>query len=104
MNAIMNKNSASVKNCVIYVALFPCNECAKLIIQSGQYWMISPRSLLLIHKTVKKALRAFFCANSVLNFIDCFELFRAFGFKLLAKVEIVSVQCHTSIDVGIEEY
>ncbi|XP_066913110.1 deoxycytidylate deaminase-like [Clytia hemisphaerica] len=35
MNAIMNKNSASVKNCTIYVALFPCNECAKLIVQSG---------------------------------------------------------------------
>eukprot|EP00112_Aurelia_sp_Birch-Aquarium-sp1_P003585 Seg1402.9 transcript_id=Seg1402.9/GoldUCD/mRNA.D3Y31 product="Deoxycytidylate deaminase" protein_id=Seg1402.9/GoldUCD/D3Y31 len=35
MNAIMNKNSADVKNCTIYVALFPCNECAKLILQSG---------------------------------------------------------------------
>ncbi|CAN0221274.1 unnamed protein product [Ascophyllum nodosum] len=35
MNAILNKNSADVKDCVIYVALFPCNECAKLIIQSG---------------------------------------------------------------------
>ena len=35
MNAIMNKNSADVKNCTMYVALFPCNECAKLIIQSG---------------------------------------------------------------------
>ena len=31
----MNKNSADVKDCTIYVALFPCNECAKLIIQSG---------------------------------------------------------------------
>ncbi|GLV35237.1 uncharacterized protein CBL_01614 [Carabus blaptoides fortunei] len=35
MNAILNKNSADVKDCTIYVALFPCNECAKLIIQSG---------------------------------------------------------------------
>lgn len=35
MNAIMNKNSADVKDCIMYVALFPCNECAKLIIQSG---------------------------------------------------------------------
>ena len=26
--------SVSSKNCRIYVALFPCNECAKLIIQS----------------------------------------------------------------------
>lgn len=35
MNAILNKNGASVKGCSIYVALFPCNECAKIIIQSG---------------------------------------------------------------------
>ena len=35
MNAILNKNSQSVRNCTIYVALFPCNECTKLIIQSG---------------------------------------------------------------------
>ncbi|ETW05063.1 hypothetical protein, variant 1 [Aphanomyces invadans] len=35
MNAILNKNATSVKGCTIYVALFPCNECAKLIIQSG---------------------------------------------------------------------
>lgn len=35
MNAILNKNSHDVKNCTIYSALFPCNECAKLIIQSG---------------------------------------------------------------------
>jgi len=35
MNAIMNKNSADVKNCTMYVGLFPCNECAKIIIQSG---------------------------------------------------------------------
>ncbi|ELK08817.1 Deoxycytidylate deaminase [Pteropus alecto] len=35
LNAIMNKNSTDVKGCTIYVALFPCNECAKLIIQAG---------------------------------------------------------------------
>jgi len=35
MNAILNKNSVSLKGCTIYVSLFPCNECAKLIIQSG---------------------------------------------------------------------
>lgn len=35
LNAIMNKNSADVKNCIIYVGLFPCNECAKVIIQAG---------------------------------------------------------------------
>lgn len=35
LNAILNKNSADVNNCKIYVVLFPCNECAKVIIQSG---------------------------------------------------------------------
>lgn len=35
MNAILNKISASVSGARMYVALFPCNECAKLIIQSG---------------------------------------------------------------------
>lgn len=35
LNAVLNKNSSDVKGCKIYVALFPCNECAKVIIQSG---------------------------------------------------------------------
>ena len=35
VNAILNKGSASVHNATLYVALFPCNECAKVIIQSG---------------------------------------------------------------------
>jgi len=35
LNAILNSIGANLKNCSIYVALFPCNECAKAIIQSG---------------------------------------------------------------------
>ncbi|GMI09447.1 hypothetical protein TrLO_g6847 [Triparma laevis f. longispina] len=35
VNAILNKCSADVRGARIYVALFPCNECAKIIIQSG---------------------------------------------------------------------
>lgn len=35
LNAVLNKNSVDLYNCSIYVALFPCNECAKVIIQSG---------------------------------------------------------------------
>lgn len=35
MNAIVNKNSADIKGCTIYLSNFPCNESAKLIIQSG---------------------------------------------------------------------
>lgn len=33
-NAILNSTS-SLKGATLYVTLFPCNECAKLIIQSG---------------------------------------------------------------------
>ncbi len=34
LNAILN-SPRSVRGCTIYVSLFPCNECAKAIIQSG---------------------------------------------------------------------
>lgn len=34
LNAILN-STVSLKHCSIYVALFPCHECAKAIIQSG---------------------------------------------------------------------
>ena len=33
-NAILN-STKNLRNCTIYVGLFPCNECAKSIIQSG---------------------------------------------------------------------
>jgi dCMP deaminase len=35
LNAILNKINEDLDGCIIYVALFPCNECAKMIIQSG---------------------------------------------------------------------
>ena len=35
VNAILNKGSADVRGATLYVALFPCNECAKLICQAG---------------------------------------------------------------------
>ncbi len=35
LNAILNSNAVSLKGCTVYVTLFPCNECAKAIIQSG---------------------------------------------------------------------
>lgn len=34
-NAILNSSAVSLKGSRIYVTLFPCNECAKAIIQSG---------------------------------------------------------------------
>lgn len=35
LNAILNSNGKSLRGAKIYVDLFPCNECAKAIIQSG---------------------------------------------------------------------
>ncbi|MDR2687511.1 MAG: dCMP deaminase family protein [Oscillospiraceae bacterium] len=35
LNAILNAGGRSLEGCKIYVALFPCNECAKAIIQCG---------------------------------------------------------------------
>nr|XP_022325294.1 cytidine and dCMP deaminase domain-containing protein 1-like [Crassostrea virginica] len=35
LNAVLNRNSADLKNSTMYVSYFPCNECAKYIIQSG---------------------------------------------------------------------
>ena len=35
LNAILNASGKSLRNARLYVDLFPCNECAKAIIQSG---------------------------------------------------------------------
>ena len=35
LNAILNANGRNLRGSRLYVALFPCNECAKAIIQSG---------------------------------------------------------------------
>jgi len=35
LNAILNSGGRNLEGCKIYVALFPCNECAKAIIQCG---------------------------------------------------------------------
>lgn len=35
LNAILNGKGKDFRGCTLYVTLFPCNECAKAIIQSG---------------------------------------------------------------------
>lgn len=35
MNAVLFRTVVSVRGCKMYVTLFPCNECAKVIVQSG---------------------------------------------------------------------
>lgn len=34
-NAVYNANSRSTEGCITYCTLFPCNECAKTLIQNG---------------------------------------------------------------------
>jgi len=35
LNAILNHRGPSLEGCRIYTTLFPCNECAKALIQAG---------------------------------------------------------------------
>lgn len=35
LNAILNAHGRDLRNAKLYVALFPCNECAKAIVQAG---------------------------------------------------------------------
>ena len=35
LNAVLNSVSTDLRRCRIYVGLFPCNECTKVIIQAG---------------------------------------------------------------------
>lgn len=47
LNAIVNKYSANLEGCTMYVTLFPCNEFTKLIIQSGikKVWYLSDKDV-----------------------------------------------------------
>ena len=40
LNAILNYRGGSLEGCKMYVTLFPCNECAKAIIQSGIKYLV----------------------------------------------------------------
>ncbi len=40
LNAILNYRGGSLDGCKMYVTLFPCNECAKAIIQSGIKYLV----------------------------------------------------------------
>lgn len=35
MKDMLSKNSINLQNCSIFVSLYPCSECAKIIIQLG---------------------------------------------------------------------
>jgi len=61
VNAILNKGSKDVKGASLYVALFPCCECAKFIIQSGIKEVIYLSDVVRIITAVKK--KAFTCVH-----------------------------------------
>ncbi|KAA0197536.1 Cytidine and deoxycytidylate deaminase zinc-binding region [Fasciolopsis buskii] len=35
LNAVLNRNHATSTGCILYATMFPCNECAKVLIQAG---------------------------------------------------------------------
>ena len=40
LNAIVNTYGCDLKGCTLYVGLFPCHDCARLIIQSGIKYVV----------------------------------------------------------------
>ena len=80
LNAILN-STRSLAGCTLYVSLFPCNECAKAIIQSG--------IRKIIYECDKYAKED--------NVIASKKMLRAAG------VELVQLDKKVSIQVSIEE-
>ncbi|XP_036354898.1 deoxycytidylate deaminase-like [Octopus sinensis] len=73
MNAILNKNSIEEDGLTIYTTLFPCNECAKLIIQSSITEVVYLKMRNDIFTTA--ALRLFKSAKVTHRFVILFESF-----------------------------
>ena len=70
LNAILNAGGNSLKGCRIYVALFPCNECAKAIIQSGISEVIYLSDKYANTDSVKASKLMFKCAGVKLNQLE----------------------------------
>ena len=67
LNAILNAKGKDLSGCKIYVALFPCNECAKAIIQSGISEVVYLSDKYADTDSVKASKRMFKCAGVALN-------------------------------------
>jgi len=63
LNAVINKISADLYDCRLYVALFPCNECAKVIIQAGITEVIYLSDKYAVTDAVKASRRMFQAAG-----------------------------------------
>lgn len=59
LNAILNCHSGPVKGCTVYTTLFPCNECAKAIIQSGLAEVVYKEDKYAASESVKASKRMF---------------------------------------------
>ena len=70
LNAILNKISADLHQCAIYVTLFPCNECAKVIIQSGICEVIYLANKYPDSDSVKASCRMFESASVIYRALD----------------------------------
>ena len=66
LNAILNSKN-DLRGCSIYVSLFPCNECAKAIIQSGISEVVYLSDKYADTDSVKASKRMFKCAGVALN-------------------------------------
>lgn len=63
LNAILNFTGHSLRGCRLYVTLFPCNECAKAIIQSGIKEVIYRDNLYPDSVATKVSIKMFKAAN-----------------------------------------
>ena len=81
LNAILN-SQRSVRGCTIYVSLFPCNECAKAIIQSG----------------IKKIVYESDKYNGVDTNIASKRMLRAAGVELVRISNTISIQVENKIN------
>ena len=70
LNAILNNAGRDLTNCKIYVALFPCNECAKAIIQSGLKEVLYLSDKYADTDNVKASKRMFNAAGVTLTQLD----------------------------------
>ena len=81
LNAILN-SQRSVRGCTIYVSLFPCNECAKAIIQSG----------------IKKIVYESDKYNGVDTNISSKRMLKAAGVELVRISNTISIQVEKKIN------
>lgn len=63
LNAILNYRGGSLEGAKLYVSLFPCNECAKAIIQSGIKEVIFDDNKYCDTAAVKASMRMFDAAG-----------------------------------------